>query len=69
MLPGRCRNDAALAGASPLPANSGRIVRHRLDRGGDPQLNRALRDIGLIRWRICPCTHAYIAKPPRPGQD
>jgi transposase len=63
--PGRCRNDAAfaaLAGASPLPASSGRIVRHRLNRGGDRQLNRALHDIVLTRWRICPHTHAYIAK-------
>jgi hypothetical protein len=35
---GRCRNDAAyaaLAGASPIPASSGRVVRHRLNRGGD----------------------------------
>ena len=35
--PGRCRNDAAFAalrGASPLPASSGRTVRHRLNRGG-----------------------------------
>jgi transposase len=42
--PGRCRNDAAfaaLAGASPLPASSGRTVRHRLNRGGDRALNRA----------------------------
>jgi transposase len=62
---GRCRNDAAfaaLAGASPIPASSGRTVRHRLNRGGDRQLNRALHDIVLTRWRICPRTHAYIAK-------
>jgi transposase len=62
---GRCREDAAfaaLAGASPLPASSGRIVRHRLNRGGDRQLNRAPHDIVLTRWRICPRTHAYITK-------
>ncbi len=61
---GRCRNDAAfaaLAGASPLPASSGRTVRHRLNRGGDRQLNRALHDIVKTRWRDCPRTHAYIA--------
>jgi transposase len=54
---GRCRNDAAyaaLAGASPIPASSGRVVRHRLNRGGDRQLNRALHDILLTRWRSCP---------------
>lgn len=63
--PGRCRNDAAfaaLAGACPIPASSGRIQRHRLNRGGDRDLNRALHDILLTRWRICPRTHAYIAK-------
>lgn len=61
----RCRNDAAfaaLAGVSPLPASSGRIVRYRLNRGGDRQLNRALHDIVLTRWRVCPRTHAYIEK-------
>ncbi len=44
--PGRCRNEAAFArlgGAAPLPATSGQSQdRHRLNRGGDRQLNRAL---------------------------
>ena len=47
-----CRNDAAfaaLAGASPLQASSGRMVRNRLNRGGDRQLNRALHDIVKTR--------------------
>lgn len=60
----RCRNEAAfaaLAGVSPVPASSGRTQRHRLNRGGDRNLNRALHDIVLTRWRICPRTHAYIA--------
>ena len=63
--PGRCRNEAAfaaLAGASPLPASSGRTDRHRLNRGGDRQLNRALHTIMLTRWRDCTRTHAYIQK-------
>lgn len=63
--PGRCRDDAAfaaLAGVCPLPASSGRTVRHRLNRSGDRQLNRALHDITLTRWRVCPRTHAYIAR-------
>ena len=62
---GRCRNDAAfaaLAGASPVPASSGRTVRYRLNRGGDRQLNRALHDIAKARWRDCPRTHAYIER-------
>jgi transposase len=60
---GRCRNDAAfaaLAGASPVQASSGRTSRHRLNRGGDRQLNRALHDIVLTRWRRCPRTIAYV---------
>lgn len=63
--PGRCRSDAAfaaLAGASPLPASSGRITRHRLNRGGDRALNRALHDIMINRWRVDTRTHAYIAR-------
>lgn len=63
--PGRCRSEAAfasLAGTSPIPASSGRIVRHRLNRGGDRALNRALQTIMLTRWRMCPRTRDYIAK-------
>jgi transposase len=63
--PGRCRSEAAfaaLAGASPLPASSGKIVRYRLNRGGDRQLNRALHDIALARWRNDARTQAYIAR-------
>jgi transposase len=62
---GRCRNDAAfaaLAGASPIPASSGRVVRQRLNRGGDRQLNRALHTIAMTRWRSCPRTANYIAR-------
>ena len=36
---------AMLADASPIPASSGRTIRHRLNRGGDRQLNRALHTI------------------------
>lgn len=63
--PGRCRNDAAfaaLAGASPIPASSGRTVRHRLNRGGDRRLNSALHTIAMTRWRSCPRTNAYIQR-------
>jgi transposase len=63
--PGRCRNDAAfaaLAGTSPLPASSGRTVRHRLNRGGDRALNRAVHTIVMTRARCCPTTRAYITR-------
>ena len=63
--PGRCRNEAAfasLAGVCPIPASSGRTIRHRLNRGGDRAMNRALHDILNTRWRACARTHAYIEK-------
>lgn len=63
--PGRIHSEAAfaaLAGVSPLPASSGRTVRHRLNRGGDRQLNRALHTIAVTRMRICPRTQAYVAR-------
>jgi transposase len=63
--PGRCRSDAAfaaLAGTSPIPASSGQTIRHRLNRGGDRQLNRATHDIALTRMRCCPRTKAYVAR-------
>jgi transposase len=62
---GRCRNEgsyARLAGASPLEASSGRTERHRLNRGGDRQLNRALHDIAKTRMIHCPRTRDYLAR-------
>jgi len=63
--PGRCRSEAAyaaLGGTSPLPASSGMTVRHRLNRGGDRALNRAIHAIALVRMRGCPRTRAYVAR-------
>jgi transposase len=63
--PGRCRNDAAfasLAGTCPIPASSGQTVRHRLNRGGDRALNRAIHTIATVRMRDCPANQAYIAR-------
>ena len=62
---GRVRNEAAfarLAGAAPIPASSGQTIRHRLDRGGDRQLNRALQTIVLTRRRQQPATITYIER-------
>lgn len=70
--PGRCRDDAAfasLAGTSPIPASSGRTVRHRLNRGGDRALNRAIHTIALSRMRSCPRTRAYIARRTAQGKS
>jgi hypothetical protein len=63
--PGRLRSEAAfatLAGAAPIPASSGLTNRHRLNRGGDRQLNRALHTIVLTRSRTDPATRAYITR-------
>jgi transposase len=38
-------------GHAPIEASSGRVVRHRLNRGGDRQLNRALHTIVMLRER------------------
>src|SRR5215218_2119609 len=53
---------ARLAGAAPIPASSGRTVRHRLDRGGDRQINRALHTIALTRMRHDPATRDYVKR-------
>jgi len=63
--PGRLRSEAAfamLAGAAPIEASSGRVVRHRLNRGGDRQLNRALHTIVMIRERYHEPTKRYVAR-------
>ncbi len=53
---------AALAGTSPVDASSGRQRRHRLNRGGDRQLNRALHVIALSRIRYHEQTRAYYQR-------
>ena len=63
--PGRLRCDAALAalcGASPIEASSGKTSRHRLNRGGDRAASNALWTIAHIRMISDPRTRAYVAK-------
>jgi len=62
---GRLRSEAAfarLAGVAPVPASSGKTTRHRLSRGGDRQLNRALHTVVLHRRQHDPATRDYIAR-------
>jgi transposase len=62
---GRIRSEAAfamLSGTAPIPASSGQTVRHRLNRSGDRQLNRALHTIVLSRMRFHPETRAYVQR-------
>jgi transposase len=63
--PGRLRSEAAfamLAGAAPIEASSGQVVRHRLNRGGDRQLNRALHTIVMLRERYHQPTKRSVAR-------
>lgn len=62
---GRFRSEAAfakLAGSAPIPASSGQVVRHRLNPGGDRDLNCALRTVVITRLRHDPRTQAYVAR-------
>lgn len=63
--PERLRSEAsfaALCGVSPVPASSGKIVRHRLNRGGDRAANSALHIIAIGRLRTDERTKEYVAK-------
>jgi transposase len=63
--PGRLRSEAAwahLCGVAPIPASSGKTVRHRLNRGGDRQANSALHRVVLVRMSHHPATRAYVTR-------
>lgn len=62
---GRLRSEAAIAtmaGVGPLPASSGKTVRHRLNRSGGRQLNMALDIIARVRTSRDPATRNYVAR-------
>jgi transposase len=56
------------AGVAPIPVSSGRTDRHRLDRGGNRQLNRALHVIAITRARLDPQTRAYLDRKRHEGK-
>lgn len=58
---------AHLCGVAPIPASSGKHQRHRLDRGGDRQANKALWRIAFLRSTRDPATIAYLQR--RTTQD
>lgn len=53
---------AALCGASPVEASTGKTVRHRLNSGGNRQANHALWRIAMVRLTHDPVTQAYAAR-------
>ena len=59
---------AMLAGCAPIAASSGMTTRHRLNRHGDRQLNRAIHTIALTRMRRDPKTIAYVERRRQQGK-
>jgi transposase len=69
---GRFATDAKLAraaGAAPVPVSSGNTNRHRLDRGGNRQINATLHRIAVTRARCHPETQDYIARKRAEGKS
>jgi len=63
--PERLRSEAAwahLCAVAPIPASSGKVTRHRLNRGGDRQANHALWRIVITRMSSHAPTRAYVAR-------
>jgi transposase len=56
------RSWAHLCGVTPLPASSGKVTRHRLNRGGDRQANAALHRIVLTRMSSHTQTRDYVTR-------
>ena len=68
----RFRTDAQLArhaGVAPLDASSGKHQRHRLDRGGNRQLNCALHHIAITQARMHPPARAYLERKQSEGKS
>ena len=67
----RFASDAKLAraaGVAPIPVSSGRSDRHRLDRGGNRQLNLALHRLAVNKGKWDPESAAYLARKQAEGK-
>lgn len=49
-------------GTAPIPCSSGQRTQHRLNRGGDRQLNHALHIVAITRAQHDPATQEYLAR-------
>jgi transposase len=70
--PERLRSEAtfaSLCGVSPVEASSGKVVRHRLNRGGNRDANRALHSICVVRMGRDRRTQAYVARRTAEGKS
>ena len=53
---------AKLCGVAPVDASSGQQIRHRLNRGGNRQANRALHTMVILRLRLHEPTRSYMER-------
>ena len=70
--PQRLRSEASFAslcGVSPVEASSGKVVRHRLNRGGNRDANRALHMICMVRMGMDGRTQQYVARRTAEGKS
>lgn len=70
--PERLRSEAAFAhlcGTAPVPASSGKVVRYRLNPGGNRDANRALHVVALNRLRREERTRSYVARRTAEGKS
>lgn len=70
--PERLKSEASFAriyGVAPVPASSGKRVRHRLDRGGNRDANRALHVLVLGRMNWDEPTREYVARRTAEGKS
>jgi transposase len=70
--PERLRSEAAwahLCGVAPIQASSGKVTRHRLNRGGNRQANAALWRIVMVRMRSDPTTRDYVERRTKEGRS
>ena len=70
--PDRLRSEAAwahLCGVAPIEASSGKVTRHRLDRGGDRQANSALWTIVMVRMVSHQPTRDYVLRRTAEGRS
>ena len=70
--PERLRSEAAwahLCGAAPIEASSGKVTRHRLNRGGDRAANAALWRIVMTRLSFDPRTREYMERRTKEGRS
>ena len=70
--PRRLKSEAAFAhlcGTALIPASSGKVVRHRLNRRGNRDANRALHVVAAERMSRDERTRAYVARRTSEGKS